>query len=286
MAIHFDRVTIVGVGLIGGSLAMVMKEKGLASHIVGVGRGVQNLKDAAKRGIIDDYTTDLVEGVKGSNLVVLATPVRSIPGIIKGISPHLNKGTIITDVGSVKQGIIQAIEDAMPDDLFFVAGHPIAGTENSGAKAAFTTLFKEMRCILTPTKKTDPHALEKIKQLWEQAGSNVIVMNPEDHDRILASVSHLPHFVAYSLVNSLLSMENSGDVLKYCAGGFKDFTRIASSSPEMWRDIFLLNKDKILESVTNFQEAISKLKGMIESEDGQGILDELEKSASVKALIK
>lgn len=286
MTVHFDKVTIVGVGLVGGSLAMVIKEQRLASHIVGVGRGIQNLKDAAKRGIVDDYTTDLVEGVKGSNLVVLATPVCSIPGIIKEISQHLNKGTIITDVGSVKQGIVQVIENSMPDDLLFVAGHPIAGTENSGAKAALPTLFREMRCVLTPTKKTDPHALEKIKHLWEQAGSNVIIMSPEDHDRILAAVSHLPHIVAYSLVNSLLAMEDSGDVLNYCAGGFKDFTRIASSSPEMWRDIFLLNKDKILESVTNFQEAIKKLKDLIESEDGQGILDELEKSASVRALIK
>ncbi len=286
MTVHFDKVTIVGVGLIGGSLAMVMKEKGLASHIVGVGRGIQNLKDASRLGIVDEYTTDLAAGVKGSNLVVLATPVCSIPEITKQISQHLDKGAIITDVGSVKEHVIQAVEHFMPDGLFFVAGHPIAGTENSGAKAAFSTLFKEMRCILTPTNKTDSDALEKIKHLWEQAGSNVIIMSPEDHDRILAAVSHLPHIVAYSLVNSLLGVKDSDDVLKYCAGGFKDFTRIASSSPEMWRDIFMLNKDRILETVAKFQEAIKKLKDLIESEDEQGILDELKRAASVRELIK
>ncbi|MEE8423756.1 MAG: prephenate dehydrogenase/arogenate dehydrogenase family protein [Thermodesulfobacteriota bacterium] len=286
MTVHFDKVAIVGVGLIGGSLAMVMREKGLASHIIGIGRGVQNLKDALRLGIVDEYTTDLIAGVKGANLVVLATPVCSTLEITKQISQHLDEGAIITDVGSVKDEIIQAVEHSTPDGLFFVAGHPIAGTENSGAKAAFSTLFKEMRCILTPTEKTDSDALEKIKNLWEQAGSNVIIMSPEDHDRILAVVSHLPHLVAYSLVNSLLGMKDSNDVLKYCAGGFKDFTRIASSSPEMWRDIFLLNKDKILETVSKFQESIEKLKDLIESEDGQGILDELKRAASVRELIK
>jgi prephenate dehydrogenase len=286
MTVHFDKVTIVGVGLIGGSLAMVMKEKGLASHIVGVGRGIQNLKDASQLGIVDEYTTDLLAGVKGASLVVLASPVCSITEIAKQISQHLDKGAIITDVGSVKNEIIQTVERSIPDGLFFVAGHPIAGTENSGAKAAFSALFKEMRCILTPTNKTNSGALGKIKNLWEQAGSNVIIMSPEDHDRILAAVSHLPHIVAYSLVNSILGMKDSSNVLKYCAGGFKDFTRIASSSPEMWRDIFLLNKDEILKTVTNFQEEISKLKGLIEGDDSQGILDELKRTAGVRELIE
>jgi prephenate dehydrogenase len=286
MTVHFDRVTVVGVGLIGGSLAMVMKENGLASHIVGVGRGIENLKDAERLGIIDEYTTNVTAGVQGSSLVVLATPVCSIPKIVRDIANHVDRGTIITDVGSVKGALVKSLEGVLPSDIHFIAGHPIAGTENSGAKAAFSSLFQEMRCILTPTEKTHSEALEKMRYLWEQAGSEVIIMSPEEHDTILAAVSHLPHFVAYTLVNSLLAMNDYRNVLKYCAGGFKDFTRIASSSPEMWRDIFLLNKDKILETITQFQETLEKLKDLIEKEDGQGMLEELKKAKNVRELIR
>ena len=285
MTVHFGKVAIIGVGLIGGSLAMVMREKGLTGSIVGIGRGVENLKTAKELGVVDAYTTDVTEGVKGADLVVLATPVGTTLSVAEKMVPYLKKGTIITDVGSVKEEIVTSIEGLIPSHLHFVGGHPVAGTERSGVKAAFLTLYKNRKCILTPTERTDPGALEKIKLLWEAAGSEVVIMEPRSHDRILSIVSHLPHIVAYALVNTLVDMEGSHKILNYCAGGFKDFTRIASSSPEMWRDISVQNRERILEAITLFQETIDRLKKLIDEGDGRKTLKEFQKAKKVKEII-
>ncbi|MFZ3071760.1 MAG: prephenate dehydrogenase/arogenate dehydrogenase family protein [Thermodesulfobacteriota bacterium] len=298
--IHFNKVTIIGVGLIGGSLAISLKEAGACNTIVGVGRGIENLKTAKRLGIIDSYTTDVKEGVKDSDLVVVGVPVLSIAKVIKTAAPYFKKGCIVTDVGSVKEAVVRDVEPLMPKGVFFVATHPIAGTEHSGAEAAFSGLFKNRRCIITPTSNTDNSALEKVKAVWELAGSEVVIMDAKAHDIILASVSHLPHVIAYSLVNTVADMEETvppfskgrsggikaGDVLKYSAGGFKDFTRIASSSPEMWRDICLMNRDAVLRLLDEFQKRLDEIKGHIKDSNADLVQKDFERAKRVRDSLK
>src|SRR3989344_727113 len=285
--IHFKKVAIMGVGLIGGSLAIILREKEIAKNIIGIGRGIKNLETAKKLDVIDSYTQDVKEGVKDADLVVVAIPAASIAKVIKEALPSLKKGAIVTDVGSVKKIIVDEIGKILPDTIHFIAGHPIAGTENAGVEAAFSTLFQNIRCILTPTQKTNKAALEKIKKLWEIAGSEVILMDAEKHDKIVAAVSHLPHVVAYSLVNTVSSINDFNEsIVKYSAGGFKDFTRIASSPPEMWRDICLLNKDAILDCVQRFQKTLKGLEDMIKDSDGEGLQKEFEKAKEVRDGLK
>ncbi len=285
--IYFNKVAIIGVGLIGGSLAIIMREKGIAKNIVGIGRGLKNLETAKKLGVVDSYTQDVREGVQDADLVVAAIPVASIARVIKEALSSLKKGAIVTDVGSVKKSIIDEVEKILPDTIHFVGGHPIAGTENAGAEAAFSTLFQKRRCILTPTKKTNKAALQKVKKLWEIAGSEVIVMDADKHDKILAAVSHLPHVVAYGLVNTVSGINDFNEsIIKYSAGGFKDFTRIASSPPEMWRDVCLLNKDAILDVVRRFQNTLKGLEEMIKDSDGDGLQKEFEKAKEVRDELK
>lgn len=285
--IHFNKVAIIGVGLIGGSLAMILRQKGIADYIVGIGRGLKNLETAKKLGVVDSYTQDAREGVQDADLVVVAIPVASITKVIKEALPSLKKGAIITDVGSVKKNIVDEVEKILPDTIHFIGGHPIAGTENAGVEAAFPTLFQNRRCILTPTKKTNKTALEKVKKLWEIAGSEVILMDADKHDKILAVVSHLPHVVAYSLVNTVRNINDFNEsIVKYSAGGFKDFTRIASSPPEMWRDICLLNKDAILDVIHRFQNTLKGLEEMIKNSDGNGLQKEFEKAKAVRDGLK
>ncbi len=264
--LHFKKAAIIGVGLIGGSLALVLKNKGIASEIIGIGRGVPNLETAKRLGLVDSFTTDIAEGVKGADLVVVAVPVLKMADTIRQAAPNLKPGCIVTDAGSVKGSVIEAVEPLIPKGVHFVPGHPIAGTENSGAEAAFAELYIERKCILTPTPRTDAKALNAVKEIWEAAGSTVVVMDAAVHDIILAAVSHLPHMIAYTLVNTVADMEASGeDVISYSAGGFKDFTRIASSSPEMWSDICAMNKTPLLQTIDAFQKRLDKLKGLIEN---------------------
>lgn len=285
--IQFNKVAIIGVGLIGGSLAMILRQKQIATHIIGIGRGIKNLERAKELGVVDEFTQDIKQGVNDADIVIVATPVCSITGIIKDIIPFLKKGTIITDVGSVKQAIVKEVEKFIPEDICFVGGHPIAGTENAGVEAAFLTLFKGKKCILTPTERTDKKALWKIKSIWEAGGSNVILMDAEKHDRILAIISHLPHIVAYSLVNTVADIKDfTENILTYSAGGFKDFTRIASSPPEMWRDICLLNRDAIIDVIKRFQTDLSKLERLINDKDANGIFKEFERAKTVRDNLK
>ncbi|NWG76114.1 MAG: prephenate dehydrogenase/arogenate dehydrogenase family protein [Rubrivivax sp.] len=279
----FRRVAIVGVGLIGGSLALAARKRGSFEQIMGIGRSKENLKKAKELGVVDDFTTDLLRGVTGADLVVVATPVAAIVPIITEILPHLKEGTIITDVGSVKKEIVEMVDAISLPHLFFVGGHPIAGTENYGVESAFAHLFRGKKCILTPTTKTNVSALEKIKDLWETIGSEVILMDLETHDKIMGAVSHLPHLLAFALVNFLYSLEDVHEnIFAFAAGGLRDFTRIAASHPVMWRDIAMLNSSNLLTLLDTFQESLNYFKNLIGSKSSSLLLAELEKSNFVK----
>ncbi|MGD9020069.1 MAG: prephenate dehydrogenase/arogenate dehydrogenase family protein [Desulfuromonadales bacterium] len=258
---HIDKLAIVGVGLIGGSLALALKQAGAVGHVVGIGRGLPNLETASRLGVVDSYTQDVAAGVADADVVFLATPVQALGALAKQAMPHLKSGAILTDGGSVKQAVIDAIEPHLRDDVHFVPGHPIAGTENSGAEAAFATLYCDRRCILTPTAKTDATALDSMRSMWQLAGSQVVIMDVEKHDRVLAAISHLPHMVAYALVNAVGSYDRYNEnILEYSAGGFRDFTRIASSDPTMWRDIALTNREALIEMMEQFETFFAELK--------------------------
>lgn len=258
---YIDKLAVVGVGLIGGSLALALKEAGAVGHVVGIGRGLPNLETALKLGIVDSFTRDISEGVAAADVVFLATPVQALGVLAQQAMPHLKPGAILTDGGSVKQAVIEAVEPHLRDDVYFVPGHPIAGTENSGAEAAFASLYRDRRCILTPTAKTGAAALDRIRSMWQLVGSQVVIMDVEKHDRVLAAISHLPHMVAYALVNAVGSYDRYDEnILEYSAGGFRDFTRIASSDPTMWRDIALTNRGALVEMMEQFELFFTELK--------------------------
>jgi prephenate dehydrogenase len=263
---------VVGVGLIGGSLARVLREKGEVGEIVGIGRGAANLQRAVELGVIDRYEHDLKKGVRDADMIFLATPVCTIVDIVSEIAPALHSGAIVTDGGSVKEEITRRCEQLLPADRYFVGGHPIAGTEKSGVDASFSSLYTGKRCILTPTAATDPMALEKVAKMWELAGSEVVLMDTRKHDKVLAAISHLPHLVAYSLVNAVGDYDGCDEnILKYSAGGFRDFTRIASSDPVMWRDIALQNRGAVLEMMDFFAAHLAELRSLVAAGDGEGL---------------
>jgi len=241
-------------------------------EVVGIGRGESNLKKGVELGVIDRYCTDPCAGVAGADVVFLATPVCSIAGLVERIAPHLAAGSVVTDGGSVKEEIVAACERLMPAGTWFVGGHPIAGTEHSGVEASFAALYENRRCILTPTTRTDGGALRKVARMWEIAGSEVTLMDVVKHDRVVAAISHLPHMVAYSLVNAVEGYDRFDEsILRYSAGGFRDFTRIASSDPDMWRDIALMNREAVLEMMDIFSGSFDKLRRLVESGDGEGM---------------
>ncbi len=266
------RLAIIGVGLIGGSLARALRQRGEVGEIVGIGRGEANLRRAVELGVIDRYAFDPAEGVKGCDLVFISTPVCTIAQVTAAIAPALAPGCIVTDGGSVKGEIVAACERLLPPGTHFVGGHPIAGTEHTGVEASFATLYEGRRCIITPTVTTDPAALAKVVRMWETAGSEVVVMDVEKHDRVVAAISHLPHMVAYSLVNAVDGYDRLDEpILKYSAGGFRDFTRIASSDPVMWRDIALMNRECILEMMDHFTAYFAELRTLVKAGDGEGL---------------
>lgn len=271
---YIERLAIVGVGLIGGSLALGLKAAGVVGRVVGIGRGQANLETALAYGIVDEITRDVAAGVEGADLVFLATPVCSLGPVAGQMMPHLKPGAILTDGGSVKQAVIDAIEPQLRDDVHFVPGHPVAGTENSGAEAAFASLYQDRRCILTPTERTDPAALALVARMWEIVGSQVEMMDVEKHDRVLAAISHLPHMVAYALVNSVGAYDRYDEnILKYSAGGFRDFTRIASSDPTMWSDIAQTNRQALVEMMDQFETFFAELKEDVAKGDGERLYE-------------
>jgi prephenate dehydrogenase len=275
MAIRFKKVVMAGVGLICGSLALDMRRHKLAKEIIGYGRGEGNLRLAKRKGIIDSYFLRTEDFPAGVDLLVMGTPVQSIAPLTKAFLAKLDAGAIITDVGSVKGEIVRAMERLLPKHVFFVAGHPIAGSEQWGAQAARRDLFVRHRCILTPTKKTDRKALEKIAALWRKVGADVEIMRPDVHDHVLGVISHLPHVLVYALVNALGHQPRNGiDLKKYCAGGFKDFTRIASSRPELWRDICVMNRSALGRALGDYITYLQRIHRWIQ--EGKGALLEKE----------
>ena len=266
---HFARVALIGVGLIGSSLARILRRDGLADHIVGCARSEATRKTVIDLDIADSVTDDPAEAVKGADLVVVCTPVGAYRAIAERMGPALSPGTIVTDVGSVKRTVIDALRPHMPAGVHLVPGHPIAGTENSGPEAGFDTLFEGRWTILTPPAGTDPAAVEKIAALWRHGGSMIEIMDADHHDQVLAITSHVPHLIAYTIVGTATDLEDvlKSEVVKFAASGFRDFTRIAASDPVMWRDIFLNNRTAVLEMLGRLMEDITVLQRAIRDGD-------------------
>lgn len=273
MSFFIKRLAVIGVGLLGGSLARALKERDLVGEVVGVNRSRASLEKALDLGVIHRGTTDAAEAVHQANLVLVATPVRAIGPMVAYLAPHLSPGTVVTDVGSVKKSVVDACEASMTPGTHFVGGHPIAGREHVGVEASFATLFEGSRTILTPTKNTASDALERVRLVWEAVGSHVEIMEAGYHDQVLAATSHLPHLMAYNVVNTLSDMETHirAEVFRYAAGGFRDFTRIASSDPAMWRDICLENRPAILDILARFKKDLDKLTTHIDAGNGDAL---------------
>ncbi|MCV6636373.1 prephenate dehydrogenase/arogenate dehydrogenase family protein [Candidatus Albibeggiatoa sp. nov. NOAA] len=268
-----QRLTIIGVGLIGGSLALSLKRKQACGEIIGCGRSVDNLQKAIELNIIDQYSTDLAQSVQNADMVMVAVPLSMMAQVFQTIEPHLSENTVITDGGSAKACVIEDARQYLGDKYpNFVAGHPIAGTEKSGAAAAFPELYDNRRVILTPTEETNPYAYDKVKKMWELAGANVVDMDIKTHDEVLAATSHVPHVLAYSLVDTLACMNEHVAIFENAAGGFRDFTRIASSNPKMWHDICLANRTAVLEVLAGFNKDLEILTKAIEQEDSETIM--------------
>ena len=265
----FQKMVVAGVGLIGGSLALDMRRRGLVKEIVGYGRSEGNLRVAKKKGIVDDFFLREADIPTDVDFLMMGTPVQAIVPLTAAFLPRLKVGCIISDVGSVKAEIVKGVEKILPSGIHFVGAHPIAGSEQWGADAAVESLFLRRRCILTPSRKTDRASLRKMVGLWKRVGARVEIMDAEKHDKVLGMVSHLPHVVAYALVNALDQTKVDGvDLKAFCAGGFKDITRIASSRPELWRDICLLNRRAVSKSLGNYIRNLEQMKRWIDSANG------------------
>jgi prephenate dehydrogenase len=263
------RLAIIGVGLIGGSLARALRQAGWVQEVVGCGRGKANLQQALQLGVIDRFSHDPAEAVDGADMVFLAVPLGAMTGVFQAIAPALASDAVVTDGGSVKGSVVADAErvlGAVPPWL--VPGHPIAGTENSGVEASFAELYRNRRVILTPTRATDARALARVEAMWQACGAEVVRMEVERHDRILAATSHLPHMLAFSLVDALARTEENDEIFRFAAGGFRDFTRIASSNPVMWRDICLANRSELRNMLKRFADELHDLADALDQEDG------------------
>lgn len=271
----FDRIALVGIGLIGSSLARVIKREKLARHIAISTRSAATLKRAEQLKLGQSYHTDLAEGVADADLVIVSVPVGSSEEVARIIAPALKPGAIVTDVGSTKASVIAQMQPHIPDGVHFIPGHPLAGTEKSGPDSGFAELFENRWCIFTPLPDTDPDALDKLTEFWRRCGSHIDTMDPTHHDMVLAIVSHLPHIIAYNIVGTADDLQNvsKSEVIKYAASGFRDFTRLAASDPTMWRDVCLHNRDAILEMLARFSEDLAALQRAIRWGDGDKLFD-------------
>ncbi len=280
----FSRVALLGIGLIGSSLARALRAQALASEIVVSTRREETLEKARAFALGDSYTLDPAEAVQGADLVVLCAPISAYPELGARIADHLAPGTIVTDVGSVKESVIRDLAPHLPEGVHLIPGHPIAGTEHSGPESGFAQLFEGRWCILTPPDGSDKAALEKIKQLWQAVGSMVEIMSPRHHDKVLGITSHLPHLIAYTIVGTAGNLEDSerAEVIKFSASGFRDFTRIAASDPVMWRDIFLNNRDAVLEMLQRFSEDLTTLQRAIRWGDGDSLESWFERTRDLR----
>ena len=260
------RLAVIGVGLIGGSFALALKQAKQVSHAVGVGRSAANLKSALERGIIDSTAPDVAAAARSADLVLVATPVAQFTEIFKALAGSLEGKTVVTDGGSTKRDVIAAARKALGAKISqFVPAHPIAGAEKSGAAAAAADLFRGKRVVLTPVEENSKDSISRIEQAWKACGANVSRMNPEEHDAVLATVSHLPHLLAYALVHEVAGRKNSAQLFSFAAGGFRDFTRIASSHPEMWRDICAANKDQLVSELKKFRTKLDEVQRLLDN---------------------
>ncbi|MCI0469476.1 MAG: prephenate dehydrogenase/arogenate dehydrogenase family protein [Nitrospirae bacterium] len=280
----FNKAAIIGVGLLGASLALALKERGICKDIYGCGRREDNLRSAMAKGIISGYSLDVRSATADADLVALSTPVGAFKEIAEKIKGALKKGAIVTDVGSVKGQMVYELESQMPEGAYYIGSHPIAGSDKSGIDDARADLFNNALCIITPTKNSDVEAVEKISSLWIRIGCSVERMDAFKHDEIYGAVSHLPHIVAYALVNALNDV--NPDYIRYAGQGFKDTTRIALSSPEMWRDIAVFNKENLLKLTQVFRDNIKKMEALLQSSDSKGIEREIERAQALRKRLR
>ncbi len=279
----FDKIALIGLGLIGSSIAHVARRQNLAREIAGYDADA-DVRRRARALRLGDIADDGADAVRGADLVILCVPVGAMEDAARAIAPHLKEGSILSDAGSVKSGVVAAVSPHVRDGVHFIPAHPVAGTEYSGPEAGFATLFLQRWCILTPPEGTDASAIAKLTEFWEVAGSHVEVMTPAHHDLVLAITSHVPHLIAYNIVGTAADLEEvtQSEVIKFSAGGFRDFTRIAASDPTMWRDVFLHNKDAVLEMLGRFNEDLSALQRMIRWGDGQGLYDLFTRTRAIR----
>jgi len=280
----FNKVCIIGCGLIGSSLARVIKKNNLSKQIVSSNRSDSINKKVIELKIVDDSSSDTKKMVSGSDLIIIATPLSSYESIISKIKDSLKNGTILTDVGSVKENVVSLIEKAVPENVSWISSHPIAGTEESGPEAGFAELFKNRWCILTPSKKSNEKDVKLLETFWKKIGSKVDIMEAKKHDYILSITSHLPHLIAYNIVNTSINIQdqNKSSVVRYSAGGLRDFTRIAASNPIMWRDVFIQNKKNTSKMIDQFIENLENLKQAIENEDGKKLEEIFTKTKKIR----
>ena len=280
-----NKLVIIGVGLIGGSFALALRNAGLVKHIVGVGRSLQNMQCAVERGVIDEIATDMASALHNTDLVFLAMPVGQTADTMAQIAPHLHANTIITDAGSTKQDVIAAARHHLPlqNRHHFVPGHPIAGTEQSGAQAAQADLYHNKHVILTPSPETSADTVEQVSQLWLACGAQVSIMPAAEHDQVLAATSHLPHILAFTMMNYLNHSTNHPEnMLRFAGSGLRDFTRIAGSSPEMWRDICLANREALLRQIDGYQNELLALQEMLKNNEGGALEKAFTQARSVR----
>jgi len=283
----FEKIALVGIGLIGSSLARVVRGENLARHIAISTRSEKTLARAEELDLGDSYSTDPATAVADADLVIVSVPVGSSGDVAKEIAPALKKGAILTDVGSTKSSVIAQMVPHVPEGVHFIPGHPLAGTEKSGPDAGFAELFENRWCIFTPLPGTDPDALETLSEFWRRCGSNIDTMDPEHHDRTLAIVSHLPHIIAYNIVGTADDLETvtKSEVIKYSASGFRDFTRLAASDPTMWRDVCLHNRDAILEMLARFSEDLASLQRAIRWGEGDKLFELFSRTRAIRRSI-
>ncbi|HIJ21479.1 MAG: prephenate dehydrogenase/arogenate dehydrogenase family protein [Gammaproteobacteria bacterium] len=269
------RLALLGVGLIGGSLMRALKAEQAVEHVVGYGREEENLQQALELGVIDEIATSVADAVCNADMVVVAVPLGAVKALLDEMKEHLAEDAVVTDVGSVKWSVVrdaqQVFDGVVPP--WFIPGHPIAGTENSGAASALTALYQGRRVILTPLDNRDEAALNKVTAMWKKAGAEVVEMGVQHHDEVLAATSHLPHLLAYGLVDVLARQETSREIFHFAAGGFRDFSRIASSNPTMWRDISLANRKPLLDTLDQFRKELDEIEAMIRGREGDGLLE-------------
>ena len=281
---HFNRIALIGFGLIGGSIARAAREQGLVGEIVTTARSAKTRARVSELGIVDSVVATNAEAVEDADLVILCTPVGACGEVVQEIAGHLKPGAIVSDVGSVKGAVVRDMAPHLPAGVHFVPAHPVAGTEHSGPDSGFAELFINRWCILTPPEGTEASAVEKLRAFWAALGAKVEIMTADHHDMVLAITSHLPHLIAYTIVGTADELEGvtQSEVLKFSAGGFRDFTRIAASDPIMWRDVFLTNKDAVLEMLGTFNEDLSKLTRAIRRGDGEALFEHFTRTRAIR----